>query len=50
MMWKSPIVWVSIIGAALAIKIAADSFILFMDCAKNSAHTLTECMIIGVLY
>jgi len=50
MKWKSPITWITVIGAALAIKIAADSFVLFMDCATNSAHTLTECMLIGILY
>jgi hypothetical protein len=50
MKWKEPIVFVSIIGAALALKIAADSFVLFLECANNSSHTLTECMIIGLLY
>jgi len=50
MKWKSPIAWITIIGAALALKIAADSFALFMECITNSSHTLTECLIIGILY
>jgi hypothetical protein len=50
MKWKEPIVFISIIGAALAIKVVADSFVLFMDCATNSSHTITECMLIGILY
>jgi hypothetical protein len=50
MKWKEPIVFVSIIGAALAIKVAVDSFALFAECATNTSHTLTECMLIGILY
>lgn len=50
MKWKDPIVFISILGAALAIKIAADSFALFAECVTNSAHTVTECMLIGILY
>ena len=50
MKWKKPIYWVGIIGTALAVKIVADSFALFMECATQSAHTLTECGIIGILY
>lgn len=50
MKWKDPIVFVTIIGAALAIKVAADSFALFLECANNSGHTITECMLIGILY
>lgn len=50
MKWKDPIVFITIIGAALALKIAADSFSLFIECANNSSHTLTECALIGILY
>ena len=50
MKWKKPIYWVGIVGAALAIKIAADSFVLFMECVTESTHTLAECGIIGILY
>ena len=50
MKWKDPIVFISIIGAALAIKVAADSFALFAECVTKSAHTVSECMIIGLLY
>ena len=47
---KRAIYWVGIIGGALAVKVAADSFVLFMECMRCSQHTLAECMIIGVLY
>ena len=50
MKWKEPIYFVGIIGGALALKIVADSFVLFMECMRCSQHTLAECMIIGVLY
>ena len=50
MKWKKPIYWIGIIGAALAVKIAADSFVLFLECMKYSQHTLLECLIIGALY
>jgi len=48
--WKHPLTWIGIIGAALAIKIVAESLALFSECITCSAHTLTECAIIGLLY
>ena len=50
MMWKKPIYWVGIIGGALAVKIAADSLVLYLECMECSTHTLLECLVIGVLY
>ena len=39
-----------VVLAALAVKVLAESFALFMDCATNSSHTISECVIIGMLY
>ena len=50
MKWKEPIYWVGIIGGALAVKFAADSFVLFMECMECAQHTFLECLIIGALY
>lgn len=50
MRWKDPITFVAIIGAALALKIAVDSLALFAECVTKSSHTVTECMLIGILY
>ncbi len=32
------------------VKVLAEKFALFMECATQSAHTLAECGIIGILY
>ena len=43
-------VTVGAILGALAVKFIAESVILFAECASGSSHTLSECMIIGILY
>ena len=50
MKWSNPIIFIGILGAALAIKIAADSLALFAECVTCSSHTLMECALIGILY
>ena len=47
---KRAIYWVGIIVGALVVKVLAEKFVLFMECATQSAHTLAECGIIGILY
>jgi hypothetical protein len=39
-----------IVLGALAVKVLAEKFVLFMECSTQSAHTISECVIIGVLY
>jgi len=38
------------LGIILVAKVLAEKFALFMECNTQSAHTISECVIIGVLY
>ena len=41
---------IGIILGALAVKVLAEKFALFMECSIQSAHTISECLMIGLLY
>jgi len=47
---KKAKITLGIVLGALVVKVLAEKFALFMECATQSAHTLTECGIIGILY
>lgn len=39
-----------VVLGALAVAVLANKFVLFMECNTQSAHTISECVIIGILY
>lgn len=41
---------IGIVLAALAVKVLAEKFALFMECSVQSTHTISECLMIGILY
>ena len=41
---------IGIVLAALAVKVFAEKFSLFMECNTQSLHTISECFTIGILY
>ncbi len=43
-------VTVGAILGALAVKFIAETILLFAECVSSSSHTLTECLIISILY
>lgn len=50
MRWKGPVYWIGIIVGSLVVKVLGEKLALFMECCARSAHTVSECLLIGILY